>query len=131
MTTPLFPDSGRSNRRSRTPQPRPRTPRPPPPPPPNQYAGAREFYDEVLSVAYARQLGTHTWCHKVWEHIEIRLRIAALWEAWEELNREGGSGLAKWWVLYVDPMMRAMMDGDGPLVNCDHNDHKVPPNLPG
>jgi len=69
------------------------------------------------------------WCSRWWEHAEAISRLEALWESWEKLRLEPGTGMATWWRDYADPHMAVLTDRNtGPFTKCDFtkNAHEIP-----
>lgn len=60
------------------------------------------------------------WCPKWWDHEEAVLRLEALWDAFEALRREPGTGTAVWIRDYLDPTVAALTSPETtPFRGCD------------
>ena len=58
-------------------------------------------------------------------HPEAVVRLEAMWRAWEKMRREDPlAGIAKWFVEIGDPMMRELLDPDGPFKGCNETRHR-------
>lgn len=79
------------------------------------------FVQEHLSLNYRRTLnvqGGHTWCPEWWRHGEAISRLEALWRAWEDLRRDGKSGMSSWWREHADHHMPILLSTEGPFKGC-------------
>jgi len=90
------------------------------------YESAAEWVEHYLSLVYWRRLGTrHTWCSQWWLHPEAVVRLEAMWRAWEKMRREDPmTGIARWFIDVCDPMMRELLDPDGPFKGCIETRHR-------
>jgi len=72
------------------------------------------------------------WCPKWWDHEEAVLRLEALWDAFEALRREPGTGTAMWIRDYLDPTVAVLTSPETtPFRGCDarRGAHQVAPAL--
>lgn len=79
------------------------------------------FVQEHLASNYRRTLnvqGGHTWCPEWWRHGEAISRLEALWRAWEDLRRDGKTGMSSWWRDHADHHMQILLSTDGPFKGC-------------
>lgn len=79
------------------------------------------FVQEHLALNYRRNLnvqGGHTWCPEWWRHGEAISRLEALWRAWEDLRRDGKTGMSSWWRDHADHHMQILLSTDGPFKGC-------------
>jgi len=90
------------------------------------YATSVEWVEGYLAVVYWRRLGPrYIWCRYWWAHPEAVVRLEAMWRAWEKMRREDPlAGIAKWFVEIGDPMMRELLDPDGPFKGCNETRHR-------
>lgn len=93
-----------------------------------------EFVDGFLLEVAVRHLPPERgrWCITWWDHEEAVLRLEALWDAFEALRMEPGTGMAVWIRDYLDPTMGALTGETSPFRGCDHREgkHKVIPPWP-
>jgi len=84
------------------------------------YDSVEAFVVDHLAPLIQRKLeGPVTWCPAWREHPEADDRLTALWEAWETLHVQGGTGRSTWWLAHADPQRVVLMDADrGPFVYC-------------
>lgn len=98
------------------------------------YPNVYVFVDQFLVHIYARHYepaGAWRWCSQWWDHPEAVSRLDALWQAFEALRNEPGTGPATWWRDYADPTMTALTDPKGPFEQCRAGErHKSPLPLP-
>jgi len=88
-----------------------------------------EFVEVVIAPLYARHQ-QRGWCPNWWEHQEVRVRLHALWRAWESLRLNPSIGIARWLRDIADPQMDQLRDPDrGPFVTCGAR-HLQPPPCP-
>lgn len=90
------------------------------------------FFQDFLAPAYARDLdsGLYKWCAKWRYHPEANERIDSLWRAYEIQSQDSGTGMAKWWVQWADPIMHKLMDPTGCFSGCGPTRHTVWEPLP-
>lgn len=100
------------------------------------YANVYVFVETFLIGIYARHYrpaGQWRWCAHWWEHHEAVARLEALWQAFEALRMQPGTGAATWWRDYADPTMTALTDHAGPFAQCKAGRepvHEIPSPLP-
>lgn len=105
------------------------------PAPTPQYPTLEEFCTDFLFEIYACNLESTTakWCPDWWKHAAALYRIEALWRSHEYHRHEGLTGIANWLTSHADPIMRTLMDPDGPFTFChaikghQHNGDAVAP----
>lgn len=97
------------------------------------FATVDQFVQEHLAHTYRRTLnvqGGHTWCPEWWRHGEAISRLEALWRAWEDLRRDGQTGMSSWWRDHADHHMPILLSTDGPFKGCTpekgHNPRLAP-----
>jgi len=75
------------------------------------YGSLPEFVEAVVAPLYAKH-GTSGggWCASWWAHEEARVRLGAVWRAWETPRLDPSIGIA-WWLRDVaDPQMDRLRD---------------------
>lgn len=78
----------------------------------------REFF-VVVAVRHTKP-GTGRWCSQWWDHEEAVFRLEALWDAFESLRLEPGTGVAVWIRDYLDPAVAALTHEEtSPFRECD------------
>lgn len=90
------------------------------------YPCASAWVEDYLSVIYWRRLGSrHIWCPCWWAHPEAFVRIEGMWRAWEQMRQDDAAmGISSWFTTVADPMMRELLDPDGPFKGCDPTRHR-------
>ncbi|MBO0596766.1 DUF4913 domain-containing protein [Nesterenkonia sp. E16_7] len=83
------------------------------------YPNAGEWVNGWLLPHYRRQLGgsTRRWDPKWWHYEEVGGALEALWQAWEHLRLEPGTGIAVFYRDYLYPIMDQLTAPDGPFWN--------------
>ena len=91
-----------------------------------------EFAEHVIAPLYAQHLTDNgTWCASWWDHDDARVRLEAVWRAWEALRLEPTTGIARWLRGVADPQMDRLRDRDrGPFRACGKGKHLAAPPLP-
>ncbi len=97
-----------------------------------RWATLAEFVEHVIAPLYAQHLtGNGTWCGSWWDHDDARVRLEAVWRAWEVLRLEPTTGIARWLRDVADPQMDRLRDRDrGPFRACGDGKHLAAPPLP-
>lgn len=99
----------------------------------NHFPTVYAFVDEYLAHVYAteirEQIGHVKWCARWWEHTEAMARLTALWQAFEVLRLEPGTGMSVWFRDHADPCMSALMNAQGTFGACPAG-HQLKPALP-
>ena len=86
--------------------------------------------DFFLEVCLRHEVSA--WCPKWWDHEEAVLRLEALWDAFEALRQEPGTGTAVWIRDYLDPTVAVLTSPETtPFRGCDarRGAHQVAPAL--
>lgn len=92
-------------------------------------AFVRDFFLEVA----VRHEQPKQWCRQWWDHEEAVLRLEALWDAFEALRVEPGTGTAVWIRDYLDPTVAVLTNPDStPFKRCDarKGQHQADPAWP-
>jgi hypothetical protein len=100
-----------------------------------RYADVHAFVTEYLCTRWARVVrdpdNAFRWCARWWDHPAALDRLTALWQAYEVLRAEGGTGPARWWREHADPTLTVLTDPrNGPFAGCGPHRHQLPPTLP-
>lgn len=72
------------------------------------------------------------WCSKWWDHEEAVLRLEALWDAFEAMRTDPGTGTATWIRDFLDPTIASLTsEVTSPFRQCDprRSAHSVEPRL--
>lgn len=72
------------------------------------------------------------WCSKWWDHEEAVLRLEALWDAFEAMRTDPGTGTATWIRDFLDPTIASLTsEVTSPFRQCDprRGAHSVEPRL--
>lgn len=97
------------------------------------YPDATAWLTDWLAPRYCRswETGGRVWCPAWRDHPEALSRVEALWQAWEHLANQKGTGLSVWWRDHADWHLAALTAEDGPFKRCQtgHTDRLTP--LPG
>jgi hypothetical protein len=106
----------------------------PAPAPVTRYPDVHAFVRDHLARVWSRMVrdpdNTFRWCPRWAEHPAAHDRLTALWQAWEALQAEGGTGPSRWWVEHADPTLVALTDPRGQFAQCGPDRHQLPPDLP-
>ncbi|MGO0605546.1 DUF4913 domain-containing protein [Brevibacterium linens] len=92
------------------------------------YANVGEWVTEWLLPTYSRPLddvARFRWDPQWWRYPEVVMRLEPLWISWEKMRLEGGPSMVVFYRDYLDPMMRVILDPDGPFHT--YNPHKDKP----
>ena len=82
------------------------------------YDNVGEWVTDWLLPTYSRPLddvAKFRWDPQWWRYPEVVMRLEALWISWEKMRLEGGPAIVVFYRDYLDPMMRTIMDPDGPF----------------
>jgi len=95
------------------------------------YGSLPEFVEAVLAPLYAKH-GTSGggWCANWWAHEEARVRLGAIWRAWETLRLDPSIGIARWLRDIADPQMDRLRDPDRGPFTAWGDRHLLPDPLP-
>lgn len=92
------------------------------------FASLPEFVEDFFVEVAVRHTLPENWCRQWWDHEEAVLRLEALWDAFETLRVEPGTGTAVWIRDYLDPTVAALTDPEtSPFRKCRarHGEHVV------
>jgi len=97
---------------------------------PFRWSSLPEFVEHVIAPLYAAHLVSGGgWCEQWYEHVEARIRLGAVWRAWETLRLDPHVGMARWLRDVADPQMDRLRGPSGPFRACGDR-HLVPAPLP-
>lgn len=91
------------------------------------YPNAGAWVNDWLLPHYRRELGgsKRRWDPNWWHYEEAGGALEALWQAWEHLRLEPGTGIAVFYRDYLYPIMDQLTAVDGPFWNV----HAKPPEV--
>lgn len=88
--------------------------------PETRFASLPEFVSEFLVQIWRKELLAGCWCDQWWEHPEAVLRLEAIWDAFEALRIEPGTGVSVWIRDHLDYHMRVLTTREtSPFYRCD------------
>lgn len=88
--------------------------------PETRFASLPEFVSEFLVQIWRKELLAGCWCDQWWEHPEAVLRLEAVWDAFEALRLEPGTGVSVWTRDHLDYHMRVLTTREtSPFYRCD------------
>ena len=65
---------------------------------------------------YRRPLGGEfRWCPQWWRHAEAITRLTALWQSWEAMRLQPGTGTANWLRDHLDHQLPVLLGRSGPV----------------
>lgn len=95
-------------------------------PPELAFYSLPEFVEDFFLQVAARHTLSENWCPMWWDHEEAVLRLEALWDAFEALRLEPGTGTAVWIRDFLDPTVSALTNPETtPFRRCNvrRNEH--------
>ena len=76
---------------------------------------------------YRRPLGGEfRWCPQWWRHAEAITRLTALWQSWEAMRLQPGTGTANWLRDHLDHQLPILLGRSGPFAQCSPDEHIEP-----
>lgn len=110
--------------RNATQAPRSRRPASKRPAPQPAFTNVAAWVEGYFVPMYRRPLGgEYRWCAQWWAHGEAISRLTALWQSWEALRWQPGTGIATWYASYLDPQLPALLGPRGPFYQCTETEH--------
>lgn len=93
-----------------------------------EYPNAGAWVDDWLMPRYRRELGgsKRRWDPDWWRYEEAGGALEALWQAWEHLRLQPGTGIAVFYRDYFYPIMEQLTAPDGPFWNYRGGHRSVP-----
>jgi Domain of unknown function (DUF4913) len=96
-------------------------------PPEPVYAGVQDWVSQHFLPMYRRPLGGEfRWCPQWWQHAEAITRLTALWQSWEAMRLQPGTGTANWLRDYLDHQLPILLGRSGPFAQCGEDEHIDP-----
>ena len=76
---------------------------------------------------YRRPIGgEYRWCAQWWRHAEAITRLTALWQSWEAMRLQPGTGTASWLRDHLDHQLPILLGRSGPFAQCSQDEHVEP-----
>ena len=83
------------------------------------YASVQDWVSEHFLPMYRRPLGGEfRWCPQWWRHAEAITRLTALWQSWEAMRLQPGTGTANWLRDHLDHQLPVLLGRSGPFAQC-------------
>jgi hypothetical protein len=96
-------------------------------PPDPLYASVADWVTGQFLPVYRRPIGGEfRWCPKWWLHAEAITRLTALWQSWEAMRLQPGTGTANWLRDHLDHQLPVLLGRSGPFAQCSVNEHVDP-----
>jgi hypothetical protein len=91
------------------------------------YADLKSWVTGYYCVVFARRLSaTNRWCPRWKEHLEVAVRMEALWRTWEIARLRDEIGVAEWLRVELDHHSPIIHAPDGPFAGCVDGEHRSP-----
>jgi hypothetical protein len=91
------------------------------------YASVQDWVSEHFLPVYRRPLGGEfRWCPQWWRHAEAIIRLTALWQSWEAMRLQPGTGIANWLRDHLDHQLPVLLGRAGPFAQCSTDEHIEP-----
>lgn len=88
------------------------------------YGSVEEWVTGQFLPMFRRPLGgEYRWCREWWQHAEAITRLTALWNSWEALRLEPGTGIAVWLRDHLDHQLTVLLGRAGPFAQCSEDEH--------
>ena len=96
-------------------------------PPQPVFAGVQDWVSQHFLPMYRRPLGGEfRWCQQWWQHAEAITRLTALWQSWEAMRLQPGTGTANWLRDHLDHQLPILLGRSGPFAQCSEDEHIDP-----
>jgi hypothetical protein len=96
-------------------------------PPDPVYASVADWVTGQFLPVYRRPIGGEfRWCPKWWLHAEAITRLTALWQSWEAMRLQPGTGTANWLRDHLDHQLPLLLSRSGPFAQCSVTEHVDP-----
>jgi hypothetical protein len=96
-------------------------------PPEPVYDSVQGWVSEHFLPVYRRPLGGEfRWCPQWWRHAEAIIRLTALWQSWEAMRLQPGTGTANWLRDHLDHQLPVLLGRSGPFAQCSPDEHVEP-----
>ena len=70
--------------------------------------------------------GEFRWCAQWWRHAEAITRLTALWQSWEAMRLQPGTGMISWLRDCLDHQLPVLLSRGGPFAACSEDEHIDP-----
>lgn len=91
------------------------------------YFSVQDWVTEHFLPIYRRPLGGEfRWCPQWWRHAEAITRLTALWESWEAMRLQPGTGIANWLRDHLDHQLPILLGRGGAFAQCSEDEHIDP-----
>jgi hypothetical protein len=91
------------------------------------YADLGSWVTGYYCIVFARRLSATTrWCSQWSEHLEVGIRMEALWRTWEISRLRDELGIAEWLRTELDHHAPIIHAPDGPFAGCVDGEHRSP-----
>jgi len=96
-------------------------------PPDPLYASVQDWVTIHFLPMYRRPLGgEYRWCRQWWKHAEAITRLTALWQSWEAMRLQPGTGMISWLRDCLDHQLPVLLSRGGPFAACSEDEHIDP-----
>ena len=96
-------------------------------PPEPVYPSVEHWVTWHFLPMYRRPLGGEfRWCPQWWRHAEAITRLTALWQSWEAMRLQPGTGTASWLRDHLDHQLPILLGRSGPFAQCSQDEHVEP-----
>ena len=96
-------------------------------PPEPVYPSVEHWVTRHFLPMYRRPLGGEfRWCPQWWRHAEAITRLTALWQSWEAMRLQPGTGTASWLRDHLDHQLPVLLGRSGPFAQCSEDEHIDP-----
>jgi hypothetical protein len=91
------------------------------------YASVQDWVSRHFLPLYRRPLGgEYRWCAQWWRHAEAITRLTALWQSWEAMRLQPGTGMISWLRDCLDHQLPVLLGRGGPFAACSEDEHIDP-----
>lgn len=91
------------------------------------YPDVEEWVHQHFLPMYRRPIGGEfRWCRQWWRHAEAITRLTALWQSWEAMRLQPGTGMANWLRDHLDHQLPLLLGRSGPFAQCSPDEHVEP-----
>ena len=91
------------------------------------YHNVEEWVTRHFLPMFRRPLGgEYRWCAQWWRHAEAITRLTALWQSWEAMRLQPGTGTANWLRDHLDHQLPVLLGRSGPFSQCSEDEHISP-----
>ncbi len=91
------------------------------------YGSVQDWVDRHFLLMYRRPLGgEYRWCAQWWRHAEAITRLTALWQSWEAMRLQPGTGMISWLRDCLDHQIPVLLGRGGPFAACSEDEHIDP-----